>query len=61
MFMSRKLSSSAPSAAYAQIASRRLSDAELDTVSGGRTLALAQASRTGKKARLTGGGDESSD
>jgi hypothetical protein len=44
----------------AQSASRRLSDAELDTVSGGRTLILAQANRTGKKARLTGG-DEPSD
>ena len=44
----------------AQGASRRLSDAELDTVSGGRTLTLAQTNHTGKKARLTGG-DELSD
>jgi hypothetical protein len=44
----------------AQSAPRRLSDAELDIVSGGRTLTLAQANRTGKKARLTSG-DEASD
>jgi hypothetical protein len=41
----------------AQSAPRRLSDAELDSVSGGQTLIQAQANRTGKKARLTGGAE----
>ena len=45
----------------AKSASRALSDAELDIISGGNTLILAQANHTAKKARLTGGAEPSGD